>query len=170
MPYTILQAERPTQMVDILNGVILARHPIQSERVDGGPMVPATEEVINGLNGLTLVFTTPAVTVTFATPDPVPVSDMIGEIDTQVKVGDALFEGFIIGSTLAPRSLNPPGKRIKMLTGTAAGLVLNLATSTAAAKLGFPTTGTLSGIPIDPLKIAGGGDTISGGLYIIVAP
>jgi hypothetical protein len=133
-------------------------------------MVPATEEVINGLNGLTLVFTTPAVTVTFATADPVPVSDMIGEIDTQVKAADVNFEGFLVSSASAPGTLNPPSKRIKMLTGTPAGLIINLAASTAAAKLGFPTAGTLSGIPIDSTKIVGGGDTISGGLYIVLAP
>jgi hypothetical protein len=156
-------------MLDLLNGAIFARRSIQSERIDG-PAGSGSEEVIDGLNGLTLVFTTPAVTVTFATADPVPVSSMIGEIDAQVKFVDANFEGLLLADGAAPGTLNPPGKRIKMLTGTAAGLVINLATSTAAAKLGFPTSGTLSGIPIDSTKIVGGGDTTSGGLYIYVAP
>jgi len=168
MPYTILQAQRPTHMVDILNGVIFSK-PIQSRRIDG-PKGHGTEEVIDGLNGKTLVFTTPVRTVLFATADPVPVSDMLAEIDTQVRLSDALFEAALVSSGVAPGTLNPPSKVLKFQTGDAGGLAIDFASSTAAALLGFPTSGSLSRAMVDSTKIAGGGDTISGGLYIILAP
>ena len=170
MPYELLQTQTPTEMVQLLNGIIFAPKAVASRRVDGGPMVPATEEVIDGLNGLTLVFTTPAVTVTFATVNPVKVSDMLDEIDTQLKVADALAEVGLVNNHTAPGSLNPPGKRLTLVTSTPAGLALNLTTSTAAALLGFKTAGTLTRALIVSTRIVGGGDTISGGHYVILAP
>jgi hypothetical protein len=119
-------------------------------------------------------FTTPLVTVTFASVDPVTIADMLTELNTQVQAADANFLATVVAAHGAPGSLNPPSKRLKMVTTTAAGLVIDLApaASTAATVLGFPTGvgRTISAAPVAAADIVFGGDSVSGGHYIILAP
>lgn len=169
MPYSKLETKTANEMVDVLNGVIRTeplqiRQPYESETDPGG------EEVFDGLNGLTLVFTTPAVTVTFnANPDPITVSEMLTELNTDVQAVESTFLAKIRNADQYPQSV-PPTKILTMETDTAAGIVINLAASTAASRLGLPTSGTLTKARIDSTKVLTAGDTISGGMYIILSP
>jgi hypothetical protein len=173
MPYTLLQAKTPSALSDQLNGVLLGSWPLRTVRSDG-PKGSNSEEVFLALNGLKLEFTTPVVTVTFASADPVTIADMLTELNTQVQAADVNFLATAVAANDAPGTLNPPHKRLRMVTTTPAGLVIDLApaSSTAAYPLGFPTgtLRTLSAAPVDSTKIVFGGDTISGGHYIILAP
>jgi hypothetical protein len=139
-----------------------------------GPQGSNSEEVFPTLNGKTLEFTTPVVTVTFATANPVSIADMLTELNTQVQAADANFSASVVAGHWAPGSLNPPSKKLRMVTTTAAGLVIDLdpANSTAATLLGFPSIAsrTISAAPVDSTKIVFSGDSISGGHYIILAP
>ncbi len=168
MPYSVILTQTPTDMVDELNGVLRAPNVLQVQQPldDVGD-----EEVFEGLNGLTLEFNVPVVTVTFASADPVTLSQMLTELNTQVQVADPNFVASIENAKTAPGT-TPPAKRLKMSTTTAAGLTIDLdpATSTAAERLGFPraTGRTLSKAPIDRTTIVTAGDSISGSLYIIL--
>lgn len=160
MPYNFLETQSPEEMTDHLNGVISTR--AIRGRFDG------TQDRSPLLGGLTLVFTVPIVTVTFGA-DPIAILDVAAQLNTQVQAVDANFFAIISRSQEAPATLNPMRYVLKMRTGTAAGLTINLATSTAAAALGLPSTGTLHRAPVVSTKIVAMGDRVSGSLYIITA-
>ncbi len=166
MPYSVIQAQTATALVDELNGVLRAPNALQIYE----PRDHSEETFIN-LNGLTLEFTTPVVTVTFATVDPISLTDAVDEINTQVQSADANFEAKVEYAKIYPGSVRPQ-KRLTFQTSTAAGLVVDLdsATSTAAEKLGFvrDTGLTLSKAPVDSTSIVSAGDTISGSHYVII--
>lgn len=166
MTYRLLQAGTQKEMVDRLNGTIQAPGPLEAY-IPAPTANPPVREPQFDLNGLTLVFTTPAVTVTFNDQaNPYSVQEMLTELVADVQAVDSAFEARVVLMDEYSQG-SPPRVRLEMWTGTAAGLVLNLATSTAAALLGFPTTGTLSEAPIVSSTIVAAGDTISGGVYII---
>ena len=162
MPYTYLETQSPEEMTDILNGVIFSQKPMKAT-YDG------TKDNALQLGGLTLVFTTPLVTVTFSA-DPTTIPDVAAELNTAVQAVDATFLAKIVPSHEAPKTVNPLKYLLKMQTDATAGMVINLTASTAANVLGFPTSGTLSRAPIDKTKIVGQGDRISGSLYLLIAP
>lgn len=179
MPYKLIQAQSPTELVDLMDGPIYGALPLQIQRVVASPYTePQTYEyVFPVLNGLKMVFTTPVVTVTFATADPISIADMLSELNTQVQAADANFIATVVDAETAPGTLNPPQKRLRMATSTPAGLVLNLdddpvLVSTAASVLGFPTADdrTVAGAPVDSTKVVFGGDSISGSHYMFLAP
>lgn len=155
MTFTMLQTRTPSEMELLLKGPVTALRRIVIQ--DG---------VFDTLNGKTLVFEDPSVTVTFATADPVSVSDALDEINAQVQAVDPNFLAVLVASAHLPGEV--PGQKLRMVTSTPIGLTIDLASSTAASRLGFAVTGEISGFPISPFKIVGNGDSISGGLYVIV--
>jgi hypothetical protein len=156
MGYQAYIAQDPREMAFILNGGYRAPRPAQVYPLGADP----SQLVFEGMNGLTLVFTTPAVTVTFATANPASAVDILAEINTQAQAVDANFQASLLAE--------PNGvRRLQLVTTTSGGFVLNAAASTAAAALGLPDTGTLTSPSVDPTSHFHGGDLISGGLYVI---
>lgn len=161
MPYELLQAASPKEMVSLLNGEI------RGTAIESAKDFGSSVEYVPGISGLTLVFTTPSVTVTFATANPAPLADIVTEINTQVQAVDSNFTARLeITRDTGPGDVRLPKKRLVLTTTTAAGLVLS-ATGTAMSALGLSAT-TVA--PVNQTRIVFGGDTISGGLYIILTP
>ena len=92
-----------------------------------------------GLDGLTLVFTAPSTTITFADPDSLGllVKDVIDQIDSDSA---SALRAFVRDSVFYVIQPTP-----------SAAVSLNLAApSTAAPNFGLKTTGTLTGIKYNP--------------------
>lgn len=160
MPYTVLQAQTPAAMVDLLNGVVRGDLIQYSVAPDGSDFIP-------DLNGKTLEFTLPLVTVTFATANPVSLAAALGEINTQVQAADVNFIAYLeLAKDHGPGNLKQPKKRLVFQTDTAAGI--HITGGTARDELGFASdrqnAATVS------TTIVAGGDNFSGGLYVIKAP
>ena len=96
------------------------------------PLPYKGNERIFGLDGLTLVFTAPAGTVTFA--DAASEGLTLKEVIEQINTDVAALRAELRDGVLYVKQVTP-----------SASVVLNLATSTAAPIFKLKTTGTLSG-------------------------
>lgn len=121
----------------------------------------------SALNGLTLIFTEPSVTVTFTSP--ADFAAVITQINTQVQAVDP---GFVAAYKAAQRAgTRATVERRLALTPGDSGYCILGHTGTANAALGFSTTASdtdLEGYRVFESSILGGGDNISGGLYYMI--
>lgn len=166
MPYTYLQAGSPREMTDRLNGVVRGDE-ITYRVAENG------DRLLDGAIGSTLEFTTPAVTVTFTDPGDgeLEVGEALAQINAQVQAADANFVATIeLAKNKAPALINAnqtkPRLRFVFQTDTAAGL--DITGGSYRDQLGFPNDRAAA--PVVATDIVAGGDTMSGGVYIIVAP
>jgi hypothetical protein len=157
MSYQILQARTLDALTLLLNGGI-----------SGKTNVVGTLD----LDTLTLIFTSPvAQTVTFSGTALAP-EDIVAQIEAANVglVGVPRILTTKVGTPAAGRV--PQLQRVLHLSeGTSGVVITNI--GTANSLLGFPTVALdpgLTGTPVDPTKIVGGGDTNSGGYYVIVSP
>lgn len=166
MPYTYLQADSPRAMVDLLNGVVRGDE-ITYRVAENG------DRLLDGAIGSTLEFTNPSVTVTFTDPGDgeLEVDEALTQINTQVQAVDANFIARLeLAKDKAPGLINSnqtqPRLRFVFQTDTAAGV--SVTGGTYRDQLGFQNNRAAE--PTVSTDIVAGGDTMSGGLYIIIAP
>lgn len=146
MGYRFITAGSEELLVEKLDGAIYSRP------------VPASGLA---LNGKTLVFTTPSLTVTFSDSDPYSIATAVDEINAA------------LGSNGAIRArVYGQNERTLVVTGTS-GVQLSH-TGTANELLGFSTDSgdpRLAGTAIDPTKIVSVGETpAQDRFFVLVAP
>lgn len=149
MAYNLISGPQD-YLTDRLNGTVRSKNAVKS--------MPA-------LDGLTLIFNRPAVTVTFSAP--ADYAAIVDQINTAVRAEDPGFQAKF-------RAQRTPGRqdferRLALIPGDEGGVELSH-TGTANALLGLPTTADdpeLSGYRVDRSTVITAGDTMSAGSYVV---